>query len=691
MDLTSYKRAAQMRRNTPSTLKISGRVKAPASFAQQRIWLHEKLYFNRQSSSLAIYNILLPMKIKCGSLSIDQLRLATLSVLEKHLILRTAVRFNGETNQLEQEVQPLSHDLYSFEHTRNICSSELLDALLTAETLTNYFDVENGKVVRCHLVQNSNNADTDNLHSGDLVIFVIHHIAFDNTSLQLFAMALVEAYRQSKVVQTISKAPQYIDFTLYEQTLVHSPSAEQARQFWRTLLQGYDWTKTFLQFTNHSQTQIKSRSGRGYSIAFNLDPSLVQAQMDFAASRNVSMFQLCLACYYVFLFKMSAEQDLCVASTTQNRPLPEMKSMIGMFANTVPYRIKVDPHQSFHEFLVHVQKLCFAVFEHEQLPYQHILGVQSNEKHPMPQTFFHYESLVSSVTHNTTVEIPIGDKNSTVFEVYHDRDRAHGNGLALFDITLAMAHNHHTRTTECVIECSADLFDQARVDELADRFSHLLHQLCHSSDCSINCQRPLHQLPAVLPQEQLLIDALKTHDINRPFLTNNTIHRLFTEQTLIHPQKIAVELDEQMISYNELFLSAQKLALNLIDEHSVKEGDIICQCVERSITMIIGMMAIELCGGVYCPLSPRDPLLRLQTLVKQTQCQVVLVHGLTENKFDLHSTTVNIDALMSINNSVISEMNVDGLSNVMISGESIAYIIFTSGSTGTPKAVSTFQ
>ena len=690
MDLTSYKRAAQMRRNTPSTLKISGRLKAPTSFAQQRIWLHEKLYFNRQSSSWAIYNILLPMKIKRGLLSIDRLRLATLAVLEKHLILRTAVRFNGETNQLEQEVQPLSHDLYSFEHTRNICSSEQLDALLTAETLTNHFDVENGKIVRCHLVQTSNNADADHLYPGDLVIFVIHHIAFDNTSLQIFAMALVEAYRQSEILQNIPKAPQYIDFTLYEQALVHSSSADQARQFWTKLLQGYDWTKTFLQFTDHSQTHGKSRSGRGYSITFNLDPSLVQAQMNFAASHNVSMFQLCLACYYVFLYKMSAEQDLCVASTTQNRPLPEMKSMIGMFANTVPYRIMVDPHQSFHEFLTQVQKLCFVVLQHEHLPYQHILGVQSNEKHPMPQNFFHYESLVSSVTHNSTAEIPLGDKNNTVLEIYHDRDRAHGNGQALFDITLAMSHNHHTRTTECVIECSADLFDQTTVNDLAGRFSQLVHQLCYSSNCFINCQRPLHQLPVILPQEQLLIDTLRTHDINRPSLANNTIHQLFIEETLMHPQKIAVELDEQMITYNELFFYAQTLALNLVDEHGVKEGDIICQCVERSISMVIGMMAIQLCGAVYCPLSPRDPLLRLQTLVKQTQCQLVLMHDLTENKFDLQSTTVNIDVVINMDQSMTNEINVDRLSNVMISGESIAYIIFTSGSTGTPKAVSVF-
>ena len=102
------------------------------------------------------------------------------------------------------------------------------------------------------------------------------------------------------------------------------------------------------------------------------------------------------------------------------------------------------------------------------------------------------------------------------------------------------------------------------------------------------------------------------------------------------------------------------------------------------------MAAVELCGAVYCPLSPRDPLLRLQTLIKQTQCQVVLMHDLTEKEFDLHHTTVNVDVVINMG-SMMCDMTVDCLSNVTITGDSIAYIIFTSGSTGTPKAVSTFQ
>jgi non-ribosomal peptide synthetase component F len=101
-------------------------------------------------------------------------------------------------------------------------------------------------------------------------------------------------------------------------------------------------------------------------------------------------------------------------------------------------------------------------------------------------------------------------------------------------------------------------------------------------------------------------------------------------------------------------------------------------------------MAIEMSGGVYCPLSPRDPEYRLHALLQQTQSRVVLVHWLTKTKFQNNAIVVDIDKQL-INNNVgdddESDANIDLLSDGMMIPDNIAYIIFTSGSTGIPKAV----
>jgi non-ribosomal peptide synthetase component F len=98
-------------------------------------------------------------------------------------------------------------------------------------------------------------------------------------------------------------------------------------------------------------------------------------------------------------------------------------------------------------------------------------------------------------------------------------------------------------------------------------------------------------------------------------------------------------------------------------------------------------MAIEMAGGVYCPLSPRDPQHRLYSLLQQTQSCLVLVHWLTKTKFQNDIISIDIDSVLINNNDVESDVEIDQLSDIVISPENIAYIIFTSGSTGTPKAV----
>ena len=99
------------------------------------------------------------------------------------------------------------------------------------------------------------------------------------------------------------------------------------------------------------------------------------------------------------------------------------------------------------------------------------------------------------------------------------------------------------------------------------------------------------------------------------------------------------------------------------------------------------MMAIEMVGGVYCPLSPRDPQHRLYALLQQTQSRHILVHHLTKPKFNDDSSALNIDSILT-NNDVESDVDIGRLSNVIVTPKNIAYIIFTSGSTGIPQAVS---
>ncbi|CAF1337876.1 unnamed protein product [Adineta steineri] len=181
-------------------------------------------------------------------------------------------------------------------------------------------------------------------------------------------------------------------------------------------------------------------------------------------------------------------------------------------------------------------------------------------------------------------------------------------------------------------------------------------------------------LLAVLSDESYLMQSL--NNTQTSFSSPLTcIHHEFVHQVMKHPQKLAVELDEQSLTYCELLYYVQVLSLTLLNEYHIAPGEI-----------VIGIMGIEMVGGVYCPLSSRDPQHRLNALIEQTQSRLVLVHWLTKSKFN--NKIVAFDTHLTwINNDKINDIDVDQLSNITITHNDIAYIIFTSGSTGTPKVL----
>ncbi|CAF4119895.1 unnamed protein product, partial [Adineta steineri] len=393
-------------------LMISGRTEAVASSAQQRIYMHENLYFS--GSDFSVYNLLVPLQIKWGSVSIEHIRVSLVSLIQQHTVFRTAIRFNPIRNRIDQNILPITDDIYSFQHSRGVSTSKQLDRLLTNESTAKYFDVKNGKVLRCHVVQRSAERYDESLHEDDLIIFVIHHIAFDLSSYKPFLKAFELACWGNEYQESVLTIPQYIDFALYEQALLTDTSSEskmnKARRFWANLMHGYDWDRIRHLTPDTGQTD-RLHSGRGYSAAFTINQDVVDAMMLFASTKDVTMFSLFLACYYTFLFKLTNhDDDLCVVSSAANRSEKELQDMIGMFVNLLLYRIKIEPNNTFEHLVQQVQQLSNEILVHASLPYQQIIDSSGKrENNVLPSMFFQYEPLILSITQKNSIELTVSE------------------------------------------------------------------------------------------------------------------------------------------------------------------------------------------------------------------------------------------------------------------------------------------
>ncbi|CAF4457467.1 unnamed protein product, partial [Didymodactylos carnosus] len=371
---------------------------------------------------------------------------------------------------------------------------------------------------------------------------------------------------------------------------------------------------------------------------------------------------------------------------------------MGMFVNLLPYRFTLDPTLSFNNLLLQIQQLCLNILDYSYLPYQQIIALHRQEEKLQPnglllqpiQTTFQFQSTAYKCR-----RIHLKD-DINLDEFMNDDYFANRKSVSKFDLSLSMNHNINNQTITCSFEYSTDVFNMPTIQILCDRFQVLLAKLFSSSSPFDTERQPVYELSIMLPNEIQFMKELNHDRVDLGQQEEMTlIHHEFVQRAVMNPQKVGVLLDEQTVTYSELLYFVQMLSFSLIDKCNIKQGEIICQCVDRSIEMVIGMLSILTCGCSYCPLSPNDPINRVCSLIDETKTHFVLVHSLTKNKFDKTVFINNYVSFINIEEIMIGDSNCEKqkmfdnelslLSNVQAT--IIAYVIFTSGSTGKPKAV----
>ena len=154
--------------------------------------------------------------------------------------------------------------------------------------------------------------------------------------------------------------------------------------------------------------------------------------------------------------------------------------------------------------------------------------------------------------------------------------------MSKFDFTLTIQHDLSSNQLSCTVNASLDLFDIKTLDTIAQRFHSMLKQLFLPTNDQM--KKPIYELSLIFPDERLLMVSVNNTQFSHPCVT--CIHHEFVYQVIKHPQKLAVELDEQSLTYAELLPYVQLLAIHLLDQYNVVPGEIISQCVDRSLSMV---------------------------------------------------------------------------------------------------------
>ena len=354
-----------------------------------------------------------------------------------------------------------------------------------------------------------------------------------------------------------------------------------------------------------------------------------------------------------------------IGTPVANRNRAEVEDLIGFFVNTLAVRLDYSGRPTVSEVLDRVKRQALQAQEHQDLPFEHVVELvnppRSLSHTPVFQVMFAWQNTEQSA-------LDLGGLPVTPLGVDYS--------VAKFDLTLELMES-----AGCIrgsLQYATSLFERETMQRYVTYLARLLSEMVVGEDEDIT------QIAVMPPAErhQVLVEWNAT---DRAYPSDRCVHELFEEQVARTPDAVAVVHEAVQVSYGELNARANRLA-HYLRSLGVGPESRVALCLERSVEMVVSILAVLKAGGAYVPLDPTYPPARLVSMLEDSAPSVVLTHGAVEP---------NVRAILARDAAVIevdqSERWSAGSSANPARGDltpaNLAYIIYTSGSTGHPKGV----
>ncbi|MCT7951957.1 amino acid adenylation domain-containing protein [Ancylothrix sp. C2] len=634
----------------------------PASFAQQRLW-----FFDQLTPANSFYNVSTILRLT-GPLNSTVLEQTFNEIISRHEALRTTfAAIEGEPMQI---ISPRLNiplkilNLQELPKTERESKAKKLAELESEQP----FNLATGPLIRTSIIQLE---ETENI-----LLLSMHHIISDDWSVGVLIRELGTIYKALAENQPspLPELPlQYADFSEWQRDCLQGEKLETLLAYWRQQLKGIsvlnlptDRPKT------HQQTY------QGASQFLELPKKLTDDIKALAKQENVSLFMILLAAFQVLLYRYTGQEDIAIGTPVANRNQSEIESLIGFFVNSLVLRTNLAANPTFKEILASVREVTLDAYAHQDLPFEKLVEYlhpeRSLNRHPLFQVVFSLQNAPME-----TLELPELTLNSLTWEAKTTR----------FDLELHLWEPsdsfrsiygekwQHLDSLRGVAVYSTDLFDEATIQRMLEHYKNLLKNIIINPHESINNLAFLSQAE----QHQLLTEWNNTQTNYPEYLG---VNQLFEKQVKKNPDKIAINFDNQKLTYQELNNLSNKLAAYL-QKMGVKPEVIVGICAEACVNTIVGILGILKAGGAYLLLDPNYPAERLKLMREDAQVSLLLGEEKQIERFkDLSIPVVCLDKDWEIFEQ--QEINFIVQDNLLKS-DNLAYIIYTSGSTGKPKGV----
>ncbi|WP_341530410.1 amino acid adenylation domain-containing protein [Nostoc sp. UHCC 0302] len=615
------------------------------SFSQQRLWFIDQLYHGS-----SFYHVSSALHLK-GLLNVTALQQSLNEILKRHEAWRTIFVAGGEQptqivlSQLTWELAVINVELLSDKDWQKEIKR------IAIKEAQKPFNLANAPLVRATLLRLS--------EAEHILLLTIHHIITDGWSMGVFAQELATLYTAfcAGKPSPLPKLPiQYADFAIWQRDRLKGELLNTQLNYWKQQLAGQ---LPILQLpTDYPRSAIASF--KGAKQYFTLSQELTKALNELSQQERCTLFMTLLAAFNTLLYRYTAQKDILVGSSIANRNRAELEGLLGLFVNNLVLRNNLSGNPTFRELLGRVREVTLNAYAHQDLPFEKLVEELQPERdlsrNPLFQVMFILQNAPDFVEEVSGLTL-------RSLEIDH--------GTSEFDISVSISESEQELSG--FWEYNTDLFDAITIQRFIENFQTLLESIV------VNPEQNISKLPLLTTkeQEQLLV---KWNNTNADYPYDASLHHLFEQQVNRFPDALALISQSEQLTYQQLNQKVNQLA-HYLKKLGVTTETIVAICLERSVDMIVAILAILKAGGAYLPLDPNYPVERLQFMLVDSQVSLMISHTSLINRLG-KVKAIALDTDWEI---IQQESHENPLSTS--SANHLAYVIYTSGSTGIPKGV----
>ena len=617
----------------------------PLSYSQQQLW-----FLHRYSPDLTAYNQPRAYRFT-GNVDARALECAFQALIQRHSVLRT--RFFERNGVPHQSVLPSVPFSIRREDLSELAAPEQDERL--ARSIQNIaqhvFDLGAPPLLVARLIKLAENSY--------VLVVCLHHIVSDAWSNRIIESDLSEAYRQAlgqnEDAQLPSLPVQYGDYVRQQQKRVASGEIDKELTYWNEHL-GDDVPP--LEITT-DRVYPKQQEFRGAAKRFVLDSSLASSLKTFCHQNRFTPFVPLFAAWQVVLARYCGQQDFAIGVPSSGRQQEDFQEVVGFFITTLPFRVRVNPAMTLGDVCQQAKKDAVGSLNYADMPLEVLLEQRKVKRDPVRQPLF--QVMFGLQFRSDEEQLQLDDVSVELIDLPQTS--------AKFELSLDIFIEQEQVVG--ALEFNSDLFDDQTIQRLIGYYQKVLRILL---------EKPETQLTTIeLPdnaEKALLLDWGSRAATDSPV---EPIHHLIERQAAATPEATALVFEDQSLNYTELNTRANQLAHYLIGL-GVKPETRVGIAVERSIEMVVGLLAILKAGGAYVPLDPDYPSDRLTYMVKDSGIELLLTQQHLCDALPVADglNVIDLDRLEVAHHAPTNP-------NVALHGESLAYVIYTSGSTGRPK------